>query len=178
MRVRMTMLATSLAILGCLAIRGFAQDPNGIAQDPGLSPKAGHTLGELRKGIKAEAQQVGEKLGEVGQGIKSEARQVTGGVARRFEAVKADVHKMPMHHRVYSRLHWDKSLHDSTIEVHMLRDGVVLLRGTVPSEEARKHALDLSMGTAGVNEVYDELKLAGSVPPTKPATSTGASVGR
>jgi osmotically-inducible protein OsmY len=174
----MTMLATALAILGFLAIDGVAQDPAAPAQDPGLGGRAGHTLDELGRGIKADVKQVGEKLGEVGQGIKADAKQVTSGVAKRFDAVRADVHKMPTHHRVYSRLHWDKSLQDSKVEVHMIRDGVVLLKGTIPSETARTRAVDLAMGTVDVIEVYDELTVSKIATPTRSAASTKASVGR
>ena len=84
------------------------------------------------RGIKDEAKKVGKKLDQVGQGIKLEAGRVTSGVAQEFEVVRSDVQKLPLHHRVYSRIHWDKMLHDAKIQVHMLRDGVVLLRGTVP----------------------------------------------
>jgi osmotically-inducible protein OsmY len=178
MRVRMTMLATSLAILGFLAIRGVAQDPAGTTQDPGLIGKAGHTLDEVGRGIKAEVKQVGEKLGGVGQGIKAEAQQVSSGVARRFDGVKADVNKMPIHHRVYSRIHWDTSLHDAKIEVHMLRNGVVLLRGSVPTEAAKKRAVELAMGTVDVTEVHDELTLPATATPPKSTASTRTSISR
>jgi hypothetical protein len=178
MRVRMTILATALAILSFLAIDGFAQDPATVSPNPGLAAKAGHTLDELGRGIKDEVKQVGEKIGEVGQGIKAEAKQVSSGVARRFDAVKGDVHKMPTQHRVYSRLHWDKSLHEAKVEVHMLRDGVVLLKGTVPTEAARTRAVDLAMATVDVIEVYDELTVPTTAKLPKSAATTKTSASR
>ena len=96
------------------------------------------------------ATKVGEKLDEVGRGV---GRTMKLG----FETVRGEVGRMGLHPRVYSRIHWDKAFNNSKIEVHILRDGVVLLRGTVADPDARRHAAVLASETVGVTEVVDEL---------------------
>jgi hyperosmotically inducible periplasmic protein len=106
-------------------------------------------------------ERVGERVGETVQGVgrtlKRGMQDFTDVVRRRFEIVRADVNRMEAHPRVYSRLHWDKGLYGSKIEVHMLRDGTVLLSGTVPDEEAKKRAVEIAHGTVGVTAVIDDL---------------------
>lgn len=102
-------------------------------------------------------ERLGHKLDDVGRGVKDGVQGVGEAVRKRFEVVQADVHRMGTHSRVYARLHWDKSLYSSKIEVHMMRGGVVLLRGMVPDAEARKKAVALATDTVDVNEVIDEL---------------------
>jgi hypothetical protein len=111
--------------------------------------------GLAQKGV---VERIGEKLDNVGRDVKSGVQDLGEAVAKRFEAVQTDVHRMGLHHRVYARLHWDKALNSSKIEVHLMRGGVVLLRGTVPDAAARKHAVTLASETTDVTEVIDELK--------------------
>ena len=169
MPVKLIMLTAAMTVFAFVGSEGFAQDVSGV--DPNSSPPgtAGHTLNELRKGIKEEAKRVGQTIGEVGREIKAETRHVTSEVAQRFDAVKADVHRMPAQHGIYSRLHWDKLLHDATIEVHILRDGAVLLRGTVPTEAAKRHAVELASGSVDVTSVIDELTVSSKVATTRSA---------
>jgi hypothetical protein len=142
MRFRTTMLvAATLLAVGLLGVVGFAQQP-------GLAGK------------------VGEKLDEVGRGIMDETRKVTDAVSRRFDTVRADVNRMGTHHRVYARLHWDKTLNGSRIEVHMIRGGGVVLRGTVPDVAAKRLAVTLAASTVDVTEVVDELTPLASPPPS------------
>jgi hyperosmotically inducible periplasmic protein len=143
MRFRTTMLvAATLLAAGYLGVAGFAQEP-------GFAGK------------------VGEKLDEVGRGIMDETRKVTDAVGRRFDTVRSDVNRMGTHHRVYARLHWDKALNSSRIEVHLIRGGGVLLRGTVPDVAAKRHAVALAASTVDVTQVVDELTpLAPPVPST------------
>jgi hyperosmotically inducible periplasmic protein len=133
----------------------------------GLGVGAGLRVGRAQSGVGAR---VGEKLDEVGRGIVRGAQDVSDAVRKRFEVVKSDVSRMGVQPRVYSRLHWDKTLHDSRVEVHMLRDGGVLLRGTVPDEAARSHAVALARDTHGVTAVVDEL--AAVVPTAVPDATT------
>ena len=103
------------------------------------------------------AEKVGEKLDEVGRGIKRETQVIGEGVRKRFDGVKNEVNLMSTHSRVYSRLHWDKALNSSKLEVHMLKDGAVLIRGAVPDQSAHDHAVVLARDTEGVRGVVDEL---------------------
>jgi osmotically-inducible protein OsmY len=115
------------------------------------------------------AEQIGEKLDSVGRGIIRGAQEATDTVRKKFEVVRTDVSRMGVQPRVYSRIHWDKTLQGSRIEVHMLRDGVVLLRGTVPDATAKTHAIELARDTIDVTGVVDELE---TILPTPAHTTT------
>ena len=110
----------------------------------------------ITAGVAARGQGTGvatkfaEKLDEVGRGV---TRTVKVG----FETVRNEVNRMGLHPRVYSRIHWDKTLTGSKIEVKILRDGVVQLKGTVADPEAKRRAAVLASETVGVTEVIDEL---------------------
>jgi hypothetical protein len=118
------------------------------------------------------AERVGERLDDVGRGLRRGAEGITDTIKKRFEVVRADVNRMEAQPRVYSRIHWDKSLHTSKIEVHLLRDGTVLLRGYVPDVEAKKRAVALASATVGVTAVVDELTpLAPPIEEVKPAAT-------
>jgi osmotically-inducible protein OsmY len=113
------------------------------------------------------AEQFGEKLDNVGRGIVRGAQDVSDSVRKRFDTVRSEVSRMGVQPRVYSRLHWDKTLSTAHIEVHMLRDGVVLLRGTVPDAAAKAHAVALARDTRDVTGVVDELETV--IPANAPA---------
>jgi osmotically-inducible protein OsmY len=100
---------------------------------------------------------VEQKVDDLGRDVKAGVHSINEALRRRFEAVRAEVHRMDTHSRLYARLHWDKELHGSKIEVHMLHGGVALLRGGVPSVEARKKAIALASDTIEVKAVIDEL---------------------
>ncbi len=117
---------------------------------------------------------VGEKVGgtldKVGRGIRHEAQVIGEGVRTRFDSMKGDVHDMSVQSRVYSRIHWDRVLNSAKIEVHVIRNGVVVLRGSVPDQAARDRAAVLTRDTLGVTEVFDELvPLSGSTGPVSRA---------
>jgi|SRR5579862_3981048 len=80
--------------------------------------------------------------------------------------VQKATHRMTIKGRVYARLYWDKSLADAPFQVETKNGGVVVLKGSVPSAEARHHAVELAQSTVGVNETVDELGVA------PPATKT------
>lgn len=129
----------------------------------GLGNGIGLRVGRAQ-GQPGVAERVGEKLDSVGRGLIRGAQEMTDGVRKRFEVVRTDVARMGVQPRVYSRIRWDRTLHDSRIEVHMLRDGVVLLRGVVPDAAARAHAVTLARDTVEVNGVIDELEMVVTTP--------------
>jgi osmotically-inducible protein OsmY len=112
------------------------------------------------------AERAGETLDNVGRGLKRGAVEVGDAVRKRFDGVRGEVLRMGVHNRVFSRLHWDRALTNARIEVHMLRDGEVLLRGYVADEAAHQRAVTLAGETVGVSGVVDEL-----VPLVKPASA-------
>jgi osmotically-inducible protein OsmY len=134
----------------------------------GLSQTAGVSRAQ-QPGV---AEQLGEKLDNVGRGIVRGAQDVSDSVRNRFDTVRSEVSRMGVQPRVYSRLHWDKTLSTAHIEVHMLRDGVVLLRGTVPDAAAKAHAVALARDTRDVTGVVDELETV--IPATAPAAAPAA----
>jgi osmotically-inducible protein OsmY len=60
--------------------------------------------------------------------------------------------------RVKTRLHWDKSLAEASIEVHAT-DKSVQLKGTLPSQELVRRAVELAESTLGVDKVVNSLQV-------------------
>jgi hypothetical protein len=149
MRIKMAILGG----LGTLLALGLAA---ATAQEPGVGQK------------------LGQALDNAGRKVRDEAESTTEAVRRRFDTMAADVHRMGTIPRVYSRLHWDKALNGSRIEVHGLRAGVVGLRGVVPDEAARKRAEELAASTVDVQQVVNELTIAAPSAPAAPAAPAPA----
>jgi hyperosmotically inducible protein len=75
--------------------------------------------------------------------------------------------------RVYGRIHWDKALTDAMIELETQQDGVVTMRGVVPSASAKAKAVTLAQETFGVTQVVDQLTIGQvSNPPATTTTTT------
>ncbi len=96
--------------------------------------------------------------------VDNAGRNIRRGVERAFARTRASVHEQELITRVYSRIHWDKLLVGSALELEVRDDAVVFLRGTVPDTDAKKRAVVLARDTVGVNQVVDELAVA---PPAK-----------
>ena len=74
--------------------------------------------------------------------------------------IQKATHRMTIQGRVYARLYWDKQLSDAPFQVETKDGGVVVLKGSVPTSEAKHHAVELAQSTLGVNETVDELGVA------------------
>ncbi len=61
--------------------------------------------------------------------------------------------------KVKARFVGDDMLQGSDISVDTNSDGEVTLTGTVPSESARKHAVEVARSTKGVKKVNEQLKI-------------------
>src|SRR5262249_49753616 len=85
---------------------------------------------------------------------------------------KTSVHNMEVVSRIYSRLHWDKTLTSSTLEIEVQAGGVAILTGIVPSEDAKTKALTLTAETVGVIRVVDQLTVAAGTTPAPVAPGT------
>ncbi|WP_435010946.1 BON domain-containing protein [Tundrisphaera lichenicola] len=136
------------------------------------------SAGLITWGCTAWAQQgpVGQGLNEAGRavkrGLQTAGQAVQGGfqtagqaVQGGFQKTRTSVHNMEVVSRVYSRLHWDKALTTSNIELTVQAGGIATLTGVVPDEEAKAKALMLTSETVGVIEVIDQLTVGTVVSP-------------
>jgi len=124
---------------------------------------------------------VGEGLDTAGQavrgGLQTAGQAVRGGLQTAGQAVRggmntarASVVNMEVVNRVYSRLHWEKALATSTLDLEVRAGGIVVLTGVVPTKEAKAKALTLAADTIGVVQVVDQVSI---VPPgAAPAPAT------
>jgi len=155
-KLHLLILLTSLPLMTCAAL-SFGQQP-GPAQ--GAAKKVGEALDTTGRAIRRGLQGAGETVREG------------------FERTRASVQNMNVVSRVYSRLHWDKSLANAMLDIEVKAGGVVILRGVVNDNEAKARAVSLAADTVGVAKVIDQLSL--SVPsrviPAQPGTGTGTGV--
>ena len=63
--------------------------------------------------------------------------------------------------RVRGRLLFDRYIQDTPMQISVPSPGVVRLQATVPDAVTRQRILDLTRSTTGVEQVIDEMKLAG-----------------
>jgi hyperosmotically inducible protein len=102
-------------------------------------------------------QGVGERAG---QAIDDAGRGIRRGVQTAFPRARAMVHEQELISRVYSRVHWDRTLVGAAIDLEVLADGTAILRGVVPDAAAKQRATVLTRDTVGVTRVNDELTVA------------------
>lgn len=140
--------AGTTLLLGAFACVGFAQQ-QGVA-------------GKV-------AEKFGQGLDNVGRGIVRGSQEVGDAFRKQFETMRGEVNRMNTASRVYSRIHWDRSLNSSKVEVHTTRGGAVLLRGMVVDKAARERAVTIARETMDVNEVIDELLVLASSVESTPA---------
>jgi hypothetical protein len=133
------------------------------------------------------AERAGERLDEFGRAIRDGFEKaegtIVGGLNKTGETVRDgfvrardSVQGMGVYSRVYSRIHWDKTLHSSNI---LLRadGGVITLRGAVADDAAKAKAISLAADTLGVTRVVNQLTVLHpseetSPPPTRARRST------
>lgn len=109
---------------------------------------------EPKRGI---GQKIGETVDQASQNVKKGLRGAKETVRERFARARGRVHDMEIESRVYSRIHWDKTLTLADIELEVRDEGIVTLRGTVPSASAKRKATELAVDTVGVIRVIDML---------------------
>jgi hyperosmotically inducible periplasmic protein len=130
----------------------------------------------LAAGISAAQQPsrptAGERVDNAVQNIKQGAREV--GQTIREQALKArtSIHDMGVTTRVYGRLHWDKALNSSKIDVSVREDGVATISGVVPDAKARAKAVELTADTVGVSQVVDQLSVGTAATPSTTTRET------
>ncbi|MGC8638762.1 MAG: BON domain-containing protein [Isosphaeraceae bacterium] len=113
--------------------------------------------------VQAQEQDTGKKVGqqldELGRTIKKGLKSAGDSVRQQFTRARAAVHDMNVTARVYSRLHWEKCLNTSDLDLEVKGD-VVTLRGAVPDAKAKAKAIELASETVGVKDVKDQLTIA------------------
>ncbi len=97
-----------------------------------------------------------EKLDEFGRAVRRGLENAGESVREGFARSRDMVLGMGVLARVYSRLHWDKTLNSSNI-VLRADGGAITVRGMVPDEAARKRAIALTADTVGVTRVIDQM---------------------
>lgn len=113
-------------------------------------------------------EKAGEKLDEVGRKLKRGLDKAEGAVREGFHKTRDSVHSMGVAARVYGRLHWDKALNSSDLQVKV-EEGVATLAGSVPTAAAKTKAVTLAAETVGVTKVVDELTVPASAADSIPA---------
>jgi osmotically-inducible protein OsmY len=98
-----------------------------------------------------------EKVGSAVTTIKKGAITAEEKIKESFAKAKDAVVSMGIEARVYARLHWEKALADSKIDLSAPKPGVIVLSGTVADAKARAKAVELTTDTVGVTEVVDHL---------------------
>src|SRR4051812_44155069 len=65
---------------------------------------------------------VGERVDEAVQSIKKGVRSASETLREQFARTQASIHSMGVEGRIYGRLHWDKALHGSKIDLSVDKD--------------------------------------------------------
>jgi hyperosmotically inducible protein len=103
-----------------------------------------------------------------GQAIDKAGKSIRRGVENAVARGQATLQEADLLARVYGRIHWDKALVKSTLELEVRADGTAILRGTVVDATAKKRAVELAKTTVGITSVVDELLVAKTVPNPPP----------
>ncbi len=106
-----------------------------------------------------------------GQALDNAGKNIRRGVENAVTRVEVSTLERDLLARVYHRIHWDKMLVTSPLEILVQVDGTAILRGSVVDVAAKKRAVDLALSTVGVTKVVDELVIAKNVivvPAAKP----------
>jgi len=120
-------------------------------------------------GDRAAGQGVAAKAG---QALDNTGRSIRNGFQSAFSKSRESVHEQEVLSRVYSRIHWDKMLVGSTVEIDAAEGGTITLRGAVPDAAAKKRAVILARDTVDVTSVVDDLTIAAPVSATPPPVAT------
>ena len=102
---------------------------------------------------------MGEGLDEAGKVIKRGLQRSGEAVRESFARTKTSVQNMGIEARIYGRLHWDKDLNGSLIELEVRNAGVAVLKGVVPTAAVKSKAVTLARDTVGVTQVIDQLSV-------------------
>ncbi|HEX4071881.1 MAG TPA: BON domain-containing protein [Planctomycetaceae bacterium] len=96
----------------------------------------------------------------IGDKLNRELHRAEDKLRETWKDVQKATHRMTVQGRVYARLYWDKALVDAPFQIEAKDGGVIVLKGSVPSAEARRRAVELAQTTIGVHETINELGVA------------------
>ena len=119
----------------------------------------------------AQQGQIGQGLDNAGRSVKRGFQSAGAAVQGGFMKTKTSVHNMELVSRVYSRLHWDKALTTSNLELEVSNGGIATLTGVVPDNAAKAKALTLTSETVGVIQVVDQVVVTPPIPPIRPGAA-------
>jgi hyperosmotically inducible periplasmic protein len=105
------------------------------------------------------SEKIKDKVGGAVNSIKKGAQSAEEAIKEQYARAKAGVNNLAVETRVYSRLHWDKTLTGSKIDLSAPKAGVIALSGTVADAKVKAKALELANDTVGVTEVIDHLTI-------------------
>ena len=88
-------------------------------------------VGRAQQGV---GEKVGEGLDEAGKAIKRGLQRSGEAVRESFARTKTSVQNMGIEARVFGRLHWDKDLNGSPIELEVRDASVAILKGSDPPQ--------------------------------------------
>jgi len=89
--------------------------------------------------------------------VQAQSEPARAKLARGWHALRRDGPGEGLEAAVVARLRQDKALSAAHIQVRVLRDGVVELKGDVADAKQRRRAVELVDSTVGVEKVVDEL---------------------
>jgi hyperosmotically inducible periplasmic protein len=134
-----------------------------------LATMLGSGVGQAQQ-EQGAGKKAGEKLDEAAQAIKKGLQNARDTVREQFAKTRESIHNMGIESRVYGRLHWDKALTSSSLEIEVKND-VATLRGSVPDAKAKAKAVELAENTVGITKVIDQLTI---LPPPRTVPDTSA----
>lgn len=113
---------------------------------------------------KTTTEKIKEKASSAASSVKKGVTGAGEAIKNKFNQAKEHVVAMEIETRVYARLHWDKALTGTKLDLSAPRMGVIVLTGTVANSKARDKAVALTAETVGVTEVIDHLTVSGPEP--------------
>jgi osmotically-inducible protein OsmY len=119
---------------------------------------------------KTTSEAIKDKVSGAVDSLKKGATKAEEAIKNQYTKAKEAVQSMGIEARVHARLHWEKSLYGTKIELHAPKPGVIVLSGTVVDSKARAKAVDLTTDTVGVTEVVDHLSVASATTVAPAAT--------
>jgi hyperosmotically inducible periplasmic protein len=102
-------------------------------------------------------------LNKVGRALDNTGKNIRSGVESGIARGQTTAQERDVLNRVGKRIDWDKKMAGSTLRIEVQPGGAVILQGSVPTEAARLHAVDLVESTTGVTSVVDQLAVVKNV---------------